>query len=66
IANLEAQKAALTKKMGGEGFGEHAGEVVETTSKFATVEHGLERAFSQWSTLSEEIERVEKKYGEDA
>ncbi|QIF00654.1 ABC-F family ATP-binding cassette domain-containing protein [Roseimicrobium sp. ORNL1] len=64
ISNLESEKAALTKKMAGEGFGEDAGEVVETTSRFGAVEHALERAFSQWSTLSEEIERAEKKFGD--
>jgi ATP-binding cassette subfamily F protein 3 len=65
ISSLEGDKAALTKKMGAEGFGEDAGEVVETTSRFAAVEHALERAFSQWSTLSEDIEKAEQKFGDD-
>ncbi|RBP47302.1 ATP-binding cassette subfamily F protein 3 [Roseimicrobium gellanilyticum] len=65
ISNLEAEKAALTAKMSSEGFGEDAGVVVETTSKFADVEAALERAFSQWATVSEDIERAEKQFGDE-
>jgi ATP-binding cassette subfamily F protein 3 len=65
ISDLETEKAALTKMMSSEGFGDNAGAVVETTSRFAAVEHALERAFSQCSTVSEEIERAERKFGDD-
>ena len=65
ISDLETEKAALTKMMSSEGFGDNAGAVVETTSRFAAVEHALERAFSQWATVSEEIERAERKFGDD-
>ncbi|WP_038164149.1 ABC-F family ATP-binding cassette domain-containing protein [Verrucomicrobium sp. BvORR106] len=62
IASLEQEKMALVKKMNGDGFGTDAGEVMETTSRFNTVEGGLEKAYSQWSEVSEAIERAEKEY----
>lgn len=65
ISSLEAEKAALTAKMGSEGFGEDAGVVMETTSRFADVEAALERAFTQWATVSEDIERAERQFTEE-
>ncbi len=65
IASLEAEKAALTQKMGSAGFGDDAGVVMETTSRFADVETALERAFTQWATVSEDIERAEKQFADE-
>lgn len=65
IAGFETEKAALSAMMGSPGFGEDAGVVRETTSRYADVEASLARAYSQWSDLSEEVERLEKEFGDD-
>jgi ATP-binding cassette subfamily F protein 3 len=65
IAGLETEKAALAAMMGSPGFGEDAGVVRETTSRYADVEASLGRAYSQWSDLSEEVERLEKEFGDE-
>ncbi|HSJ01366.1 MAG: ABC-F family ATP-binding cassette domain-containing protein [Verrucomicrobium sp.] len=62
IAGFEQEKVALTKKMNSEGFGSDAGDVVETTSRFSTVEKALAKAYSEWSDVSEAIERAEREY----
>jgi ATP-binding cassette subfamily F protein 3 len=65
IAGLETEKAALAAMMGSPGFGEDAGVVRETTSRYADVEASLARAYSQWSDVSEEVERLEKEFGDE-
>jgi ATP-binding cassette subfamily F protein 3 len=65
IAGFETEKAALAAMMGSPGFGEDAGVVRETTSRYADVEASLARAYSQWSDVSEEVERLEKEFGDD-
>jgi ATP-binding cassette subfamily F protein 3 len=64
IARLEAEKAGLTAMMGSPGFGEDAGVVRETTSRYADVEAGLARAYTQWSDVSEAVERAEKEFAD--
>lgn len=64
IAALEAEKAALAARMSSAGFNDDAGLVLETTSRFADVEAALNRAYSQWSDVSEAVERAEKEFGE--
>jgi ATP-binding cassette, subfamily F, member 3 len=64
IAGLEAEKAALTARMGAEGFGEDAGAVLETTSRYATVDAALSRAYTQWSDVSEDVERAEREFAD--
>jgi ATP-binding cassette, subfamily F, member 3 len=64
IAKYEQAKAALTEKMGSPGFGEHAGEVMETTSKFADAEAALNRAYSLWSEVSEALEKAEREFAD--
>jgi ATP-binding cassette subfamily F protein 3 len=65
IASLETEKAALTAMMGSPGFGEDAGVVRETTSRYSDVEAALARAYTAWSDVSEEVERVEREFGEE-
>jgi ATP-binding cassette subfamily F protein 3 len=60
IASLEQEKMAVLKLMNSEGFGSDAGAVVETTSKFGAIESSLEKAFTLWSQVSEDLERAEK------
>lgn len=64
IAALETEKAALAARMSSAGFSDDAGLVLETTSRFADVESALGRAYSQWSDVSEAVERAEKEFGE--
>ncbi|WP_343124976.1 ATP-binding cassette domain-containing protein [Verrucomicrobium spinosum] len=63
IASLEQDKTELVKKMNSASFGTDAGEVMETTSRFSSIESALEKAFSQWSEVSEAIESAEKELG---
>ncbi|MFZ4764003.1 MAG: ATP-binding cassette domain-containing protein, partial [Roseimicrobium sp.] len=64
IAELEEEKAELSAKMSSPTFSEDAGAMLETTSRFADVEAALSRTFSQWSELSEAVERAEKEFGD--
>jgi ATP-binding cassette subfamily F protein 3 len=64
IAALEAEKAALTAMMGSPGFGEDAGVVMETTSRYAGVEAAFSRAYTLWSDVSEELERAEREFAD--
>lgn len=64
IAKLESEKATLTEKMNRPDFSEDAGDVVETTSKYATNESAMSRAYSQWSEVSEDLEKAEREYAD--
>ncbi len=64
IAALETEKADLTAGMGAAGFGDDAGAVLETTSRYADVEAALERAYTQWSEVSENVERTEREFAD--
>jgi ATP-binding cassette, subfamily F, member 3 len=64
IATLESAKAALTATMGSSDFGEDAGLVRETTSRYADVEASLARAYSHWSDVSEAVERAEAEFAD--
>ena len=64
IATLETEKATLAARMSSADFNDDAGLVLETTSRFADVEAALSRAYSQWSDVSEAVERAEKEFGE--
>lgn len=64
IAKHEADKVTLTAKMSRPDFSEDAGDVVETTSKYATMETALARAYSLWADVSESIEKTEAEYAD--
>jgi ATP-binding cassette subfamily F protein 3 len=66
IARLEEEKAGITRRMAEEGFGSDAEEVRMLTARYATVETSLEKVFTQWSDVSEEVERAEKALGVEA
>lgn len=61
ISALETEKADLLARMNSQGFGEDAGLVLETSNKYNDVEASLEKAYSQWSDVSEELEKAEKR-----
>jgi hypothetical protein len=66
IAKLEQEKASITKRMAEEGFGSDAEEVRALAARYAAVEAALEKVFTQWSDVSEELERAEKALGVEA
>lgn len=66
IAKLEGEKVGITKRMAEEGFGSDSEEVRLLTARYAAVEASLEKVFTQWSEVSEELERAEKALGVEA
>jgi ATP-binding cassette subfamily F protein 3 len=60
IAQIESEKAQITARMSAEGFGMDAEEVRTTTARYAELDAAMQRAYSEWSTVSEEVERAEK------
>ncbi|TLD69204.1 ABC-F family ATP-binding cassette domain-containing protein [Phragmitibacter flavus] len=65
IETIEKDKAIQLGLMNAPGYGEDAGAAREIAMKYAELEKSLSRAYSQWSEVSEELERVEAKFAED-
>lgn len=64
IAKMEAEKAEMVEAMGLPSFGDDADQVMSVTSKFQALEASLEHAFTEWSEVSEAIEKVEAEFAE--
>jgi ATP-binding cassette, subfamily F, member 3 len=60
IAQHEQEKARLSKLMQSEGFGSDAEQVRVTTESYAKTEAALAQAYTDWSSVSEEVEKAEK------
>ena len=64
IAKCEEDKAALTKKMQGAGYGADAEDARRTTLKLADTEKALAKAYGTWSEVTEKLEEAEKELAE--
>ncbi len=66
IAELEETKAELTKKLSDPVFfKEEAAAAKLASQNYHQAEQDLETVYSQWSTLTDEIEKAEAKFGDD-
>ncbi len=60
ISELENEKAELTKKMQAPEFFDCREQAQLTARRFKEADSALERGFTEWSALSEEIEGIEE------
>ena len=63
IGELEKRKGELVATMGAPDFAENAEKVKATGIAYRETDGALQKAYSEWDTVSDVLEQAEKEFG---